>query len=43
MTEEIKQILESVAQYCEDQAIYDKLGKYNDFYYKIKKILAEQK
>lgn len=34
-----KEILEDICYYCESQAIYDKLGKYGDFYYKIKKIL----
>ena len=42
MSDELKKILEQVAQYCEDQAIYDKLGNYGDFYYKIKKILSEK-
>jgi hypothetical protein len=39
--EKLRQILENVVAYCEDQAIYDKLGKYGDFYYKIKMILKE--
>ena len=43
MTPEIRAILEKVCEYCEDQAIYDKLGRYNDFYYKIKEILKEAK
>ena len=30
------EILENVCKYCEEQAIYDKLSKYGDFYYKIK-------
>lgn len=34
-------ILENICKYCEDQAIYDKLTKYGDFYYKIKKILND--
>lgn len=37
--QEIKKILEDVARYCEDQAIYDKLSKYDDFYYRIIKVL----
>lgn len=41
MNEEIRKILEAVAQYCEDQAIYDKLGRYDDFYYKIKQLLKQ--
>ena len=36
-----KEILEEVCAYCENNAIYDKLGNYGDFYYKIKKLLAE--
>jgi hypothetical protein len=39
--EKLRKILEQVVDYCEDQAIYDKLGKYGDFYYKIKTILKE--
>lgn len=39
MTPELQKILEDVARYCEDQAIYDKLGRYGDFYYKIKTLL----
>lgn len=42
MNEEIKKILEQVVEYCEDQAIYDKLGNYGDFYYKIKKLLEQK-
>ena len=34
-----KEILEDICHYCESMAIYDKLGNYGDFYYKIKKIL----
>ena len=34
-----KEILEDICEYCERQAIYDKLGNYGDFYYKVKKIL----
>lgn len=34
-----KEIVEAICKYCEDKAIYDKLGHYKDFYYKIKKIL----
>ena len=36
-------ILEDVLRYCENNAIYDKLSKYGDFYYKIKKIMAQHK
>lgn len=43
MEPELKKILEEVTRYCEDQAIYDKLGRYGDFYYKIKKLLDSEK
>lgn len=39
MNPEIIEILENMIRYCEDQEIYDKLGRYHDFYYKAKKIL----
>ena len=32
-------VLENVCRYCEYYAIYDKLTKFDDFYYKIKKLL----
>lgn len=34
-----KSIAESICKYCEDKSVYDKLGRYNDFYYKIKQLL----
>lgn len=34
-----REILEDICHYCENQGIYDKLGNYGDFYYKVKKIL----
>jgi hypothetical protein len=34
-----RSLAESICKYCEDQAVYDKLGRYNDFYYKIKRLL----
>ena len=34
-----RSIAEQICKYCEDNAIYDKLGKYNDFYYKLKTLL----
>lgn len=34
-----REILENICYYCEHQGIYDKLGNYGDFYYKVKKIL----
>ena len=34
-----RSILEDVCDYCEHNAIYDKLGNYGDFYYKIKQLL----
>ena len=30
-------IIQDVIRYCEDKAIYDKLGNYGDFYYKLKR------
>lgn len=35
-------ILEDVCHYCEYNAIYDKLGNFGDFYYKIKKIIESK-
>ena len=32
-------VLEDVCYYCESMTIYDKLGNYGDFYYKIKSLL----
>lgn len=32
-------VLEDVCDYCEYEAIYDKLGNFGDFYYKIKKLI----
>lgn len=43
MTPELLAILENVKEYCEDQAIYDKLAGYGDFYYKIVEILRKEK
>jgi hypothetical protein len=37
-----KKVAESICKYCEDKAIFDKLGNYNDFYYKIKNILYDK-
>lgn len=34
-----REVAEAICRYCEDKAIYDKLGKYNDFYYKLKKLI----
>ena len=31
-------ILNNIIKYCEDKAIYDKLGQYGDFYYKLKNL-----
>ena len=31
-------IVKNIIKYCEDKAIYDKLGQYGDFYYKLKQI-----
>lgn len=38
-----KVIVENVIKYCENQAIYDKLSDYGDFYYKLKRILWQRK
>ena len=35
-------VLEDVCYYCESNAIYDKLGNFGDFYYKIKKIIESK-
>ena len=32
------EIIDNIIKYCEDEAIYDKLGRYGDFYYKLKKL-----
>lgn len=35
----MKDIIDNICKYCEDKAIYDKIGfKYNDFYYKAKQL-----
>ena len=38
-----RDLAESICQYCEDKAIYDKLTNYGDFYYKLKIKLQQQK
>lgn len=38
----MRSVLQNVAAYCENQAIYDKLSRYGDFYYKAKTILGEE-
>jgi len=43
MTPELIKILENVKEYCEDEAIYDKLSSYGDFYYKIVALLKKEK
>ena len=35
------EIINNIISYCESEAIYDKLGKYGDFYYKLKQIQGE--
>lgn len=30
-------IVNNILRYCEDKQVYDKLGAYGDFYYKLKK------
>lgn len=34
-----KDTIMMICKYCEDQAIYDKLSKYGDFYYKLKGLI----
>lgn len=43
MPPELIKILENVKEYCEDEAIYDKLSSYGDFYYKIVALLKKEK
>lgn len=31
-----RDLAESICQYCEDKAVYDKLANYGGFYYKLK-------
>ena len=31
-----KKTIEDICKWCEKQAVYDKLGRYNNFYYKLK-------
>lgn len=33
-----RETVNNVIEYCEVQQVYDKLGKYGDFYYKLKKV-----
>ncbi|WQJ53681.1 MAG: hypothetical protein [Wendovervirus sonii] len=35
-------IINDIFRYCETQSIYDKLGNYGDFYYKLKSIINQQ-
>ena len=30
-----EKLIKDICNYCESQAIYDKLGRYGDFYYKL--------
>ena len=32
-----EKLIKDICNYCETQAIYDKLGRYGDFYYKFKR------
>lgn len=36
------EIIEAIIKYCEDKQIYDKLGAYKDFYYKLKKLISNK-
>lgn len=38
---ELRELIEQVCKYCEDQAIWDKLGHYKNFYYRLKRILKQ--
>ena len=33
------EVVEAIIKYCEDKQVYDKLTWYNDFYYKLKKLV----
>jgi len=35
-------LIRHILRYCEDKAIYDKLGNYGDFYYKLKKLMLSE-
>ena len=35
-TDDNIELIKEICNYCEEEAIYDKLGKYHDFYYKLK-------
>lgn len=37
-----KSIIKNILTYCENQSIYDKLSDYDDFYYKLKRVLNSQ-
>lgn len=37
-----RDLAKSICQYCEDKAVYDKLAKYGDFYYKLKMKIQQQ-
>lgn len=34
-------LAENICEYCENEAIYDKLANYGDFYYKLKKLIED--
>ena len=36
------ELAKQICQYCEDQAVYDKLTRYDDFYYKLRKKIEQQ-
>ena len=35
-------VIENICKYCEDMQVYDKLGRYGDFYYKLKCLLNKE-
>lgn len=36
-------VIKDILRYCEDKAIYDKLGYYGDFYYRLKNLIGNDK
>ena len=34
-------LAENICEYCENEAIYDKLADYGDFYHKLKKLIED--
>ena len=36
------EMVQNIIKYCEDKQVYDKLGAYGDFYYKLKRIVDKR-